>query len=279
MVLQLYIDDEPLFVPSARIRQYERTLDMRNGLLIRTVLWSTPGGKHVRVVSCRLASLEYRHLAAISYEVTVLDHPAPVAICSQLINRHDLRPADHHLPVADPQLSRALSGRIFTCRYREIHELRMTAGYETSASRMRLAVGVQHVLDSAAAWTSETSQTDDFGQTTFTIDAEAGVPIRLTEYVSYHISRSSPATEPSERCVRTRTRTRAAAAGFESLRATQWQQLDNFWDRADVQVESARPGRGAPAAVDPVEPVPSRTSFLGCRGLRHSGQGAHRNRL
>ena len=82
-VLQLYIDDEPLFVPSARIRQYERALDLREGLLVRTLLWSTPGGKHVRIVSRRLASLEYRHLAAISYEVTMLDHAAPVAISSQ----------------------------------------------------------------------------------------------------------------------------------------------------------------------------------------------------
>ncbi len=238
-VLQLYIDDEPLFVPSARIRQYERVLDMRNGLLTRSVLWSTPGGKHVRIISRRLASLQYRHLAAIDYEVIVLDQPAPVAICSQLINRHDLKLSDQHVAVADPRLRRSLDNRIFTCRHRAVEGLRITAGYETAVSHMRLAVGVEHVMDSAAAWTSETSQTDDFAQTTFTVDAEAGVPVRLTKYISYHISRSAPPTELSDRCVRTLTR--AAAAGFEPLRTAQRQQLDNFWDRADICVETDGP--------------------------------------
>ena len=93
-IFKLYVDDEPLFLPTARVHDYARVLDMQAGTLTREFVWSTPAGKHVRVRSCRLVSLEHRHVVAMTYEVTLLDHSAPVAISSQVINRQDVRPSD-----------------------------------------------------------------------------------------------------------------------------------------------------------------------------------------
>ena len=44
-MLRLYVDDEPLFVATARLRQYARILDMRAGTLTRELVWETGGGK------------------------------------------------------------------------------------------------------------------------------------------------------------------------------------------------------------------------------------------
>ena len=63
-IIELYVDDEPLFVPTARTPEYRRVLDMRNGVLTRDSLWATPSGKHVRVRSTRLVSFEHRHVVA-----------------------------------------------------------------------------------------------------------------------------------------------------------------------------------------------------------------------
>ena len=41
-VLELFVDDEPLFLPTARVREYARVLDMRHGTLCRDLVWSTP---------------------------------------------------------------------------------------------------------------------------------------------------------------------------------------------------------------------------------------------
>ena len=70
IVIELFVDDEPLFIPTARTPEYLRVLDMRAGTLTRQLLWATPSGKHVRVTSTRLVSLEHRHVLAVSYEVT-----------------------------------------------------------------------------------------------------------------------------------------------------------------------------------------------------------------
>src|SRR4029450_6037796 len=42
---KLSVDDEPMLLSVADLESYERTLDFRNGLLCRNIVWPTPGGK------------------------------------------------------------------------------------------------------------------------------------------------------------------------------------------------------------------------------------------
>jgi alpha,alpha-trehalose phosphorylase len=93
-IIKLYVDDEPLFLPTAYTTDYERVLDFRSGTLDRRLVWETPSGKRVEVRSRRLASLCYRHLAAFEFEVRVLNGDAPVVISSQLVNRQDVAAPD-----------------------------------------------------------------------------------------------------------------------------------------------------------------------------------------
>jgi alpha,alpha-trehalose phosphorylase len=243
-VLQLFVDDEPLFLPTARTRRYERALDMRNGLLTRDLVWSTPAGKHVRVSSCRLVSLEHRHLAAITYEVTLLDHAAPVVISSQLINYRD-RPGPSRLE--DPRLAQVLPGRVLVCRSRRIEGRRLLAGYETVRSGMRMGVGVDHVVETEVPYQSTATLDDDHGEVVFSADAVPGMPIRVTKYVSYHTSRRAPVADLVDRCERTLVR--ASRDGFASLRTTQRAHLDRFWDRADIQVQMSEPSGRVQQAI------------------------------
>ena len=87
-IIKLYVDDEPFYLPTANLVDFERVLDMQHGTLHRDLLWETPAGKVVSIKSRRLVSFEHRHLAAISYEVTVLNAGAPLTISSEVVYRH-----------------------------------------------------------------------------------------------------------------------------------------------------------------------------------------------
>ena len=50
---------------------------MKSGTLDREILWETPAGKQVLITSRRLVSFAHRHVAAISYQVTLLNAEAP----------------------------------------------------------------------------------------------------------------------------------------------------------------------------------------------------------
>ena len=72
-LIRLLVDDEPFDLRYGTLRKHERVLDMQAGTLHREVEWESPAGRAVRVRSTRLVSLTQRAIAAISYEVEVLD--------------------------------------------------------------------------------------------------------------------------------------------------------------------------------------------------------------
>ena len=88
-LMKLYVDDEPLLLAGADLDEYERVLDFRSGVLTRDLVWRTPAGKRVRVRSRRMVSFTHRHLAVMTFEITLLDSAAPVVVSSQLLNRQD----------------------------------------------------------------------------------------------------------------------------------------------------------------------------------------------
>src|SRR4028118_1486370 len=93
--MKLYVDDEPMLLSVADLESYERSLDFRDGVLHRDIIWRTPGGKRVRVSSTRMVSFTQRHLAVMTIEVTMLDDEAPVVVSSQTLNRQDGRDEYH----------------------------------------------------------------------------------------------------------------------------------------------------------------------------------------
>jgi alpha,alpha-trehalose phosphorylase len=238
MVVQLYVDDEPLFLPTARLTEYERVLDMRAGVLTRELTWATGGGKQVVVRSTRLVSLEHRHLAAMQYEVVLPQHSAPVVLSSEVVNRLDadsrgLPPRERS---GDPRLATSLQDSALQERCRDADGTRLVLGYQTAHSEMTLGVGVEHLVETELDSQVQIDARAGRSKVLVSADAAPGVPLRLTKLISYQSSRAVPAAELVERCGRTLDR--VTRAGFGALRHGQREQLDHFWDRADVRIEA-----------------------------------------
>jgi len=237
-ILKLYVDDEPFYLPTAHLQDYSRILDMRAGTLTRELVWATDAGKHVRVRSRRIVSLEHRHLMAMTYEVTMLDEPAPVVISSLTLNRQDAHQTDS-LPEqrpGDPRLATVLPHRVLNVRAADLAGQRILFGYQTTSSGMRLGVGVDHAIDTACSFQAVGSLDEDTCEVIVTADAMPGVPIRVTKYATYQSSRSIPVPELVNRC--RRTLDHAVRAGFDVLVTSQRANLDQFWDHADVRVQT-----------------------------------------
>jgi alpha,alpha-trehalose phosphorylase len=237
-IFKLYVDDEPLYLPAARVHPYARVLDMRDGTLTREFVWTTSAGKHVRVRSCRVVSFEHRHLVAMTYEVTLLDRAAQVAISSQVVNRQDTRPPDelHENRPANPRLATVLAHRVLQPRGTEVAGGRTLLGYQATGSRMTLGVGADHVVTAACPFDTTGSAGDDAAEFLVTADLPPGVPIRVTKYAAYQVSRSIAVSELTDRC--RRTLDRAVGDGFRAVLAKQRDNLNRFWERADVRVDT-----------------------------------------
>ncbi|MFQ5560364.1 MAG: glycoside hydrolase family 65 protein [Nitrospinota bacterium] len=233
-IIRLYVDDEPFFLPTANLTEYERILDMKAGTLDRILTWETPSGKIISIKSRRVVSFRHRHLAAISYEIELKNAAAPVVISSEIINAPSKNFTDN-----DPRRARRLSDRVLVPKLSYTKDLRILLGYLTNNSKMSLACGIEHSFETACQYSVTTDCTHNSGETVFSINAQPNIPIRLVKFVSYHTSRSAP---PGELCTRgERTLKRALNEDFEALLKEQREYLNRFWSRSDIQISGGHP--------------------------------------
>ncbi|GAA4422817.1 glycosyl hydrolase family 65 protein [Georgenia halophila] len=280
-ILRLYVDDEPLLLPVADLHSYERTLDFRDGVLTRSLDWRTPAGKHVRIKSRRMTSLTDRHLAIMTYEVTVLDSDAPVAISSQILNRqdggdeYDVR-SEALGSGLDPRRAERLTERVLQPRIQWAGEGRYVLGYRCMNSGMTLAVAADHTIDTENEVEERSQVEEDLAKHVYRVRARKGQPIRITKVVSYHTSRGVPARELVDRCRRTLDRVKDD--GIDAYLDAQRRWLSDYWRRCDVVLH------GQPAAQQAVRwnlfqlaqaTARAEGSGIPAKGVTGSGYGGH----
>lgn len=239
-VLKLYVDDEPLNLGTADLEHYERSLDFASGVLSRTLVWRTPAGKRVRVVSTRMVSMTERHLALLSLEVTLLDGDAPIVISSQMLNRQDGKDEYHVADAAlgegiDPRKAAGFDHRVLLPRGHYSTDDRMMLGYVCSRSRMTVAVAADHVLTCDDTYEIIHGAEEDSAKYVVRVDATEGNTVVLQKAVTYHSSRGVPVRELSDRCDRTLDRVRRL--GIPHVHAEQRAWYDRFWASSDIKIE------------------------------------------
>jgi alpha,alpha-trehalose phosphorylase len=229
-VMRLYVDEEPLVLTESKVLDYERVLDMRSGTLERNVTFRTARGAVVALRTKRLVSLHWRHLAAISYEVTLVSGMADLAIASELVT-HLPRPKGHDDPRVGVRMDEsALQPVDQTCDgTRVLLELR------TRSSGIGLACGMDHAIETELRHSIESSVESEEGRVVFFLDAEPEVPTRVTKLLGYHHADSAPAGDLVRRV--NRTLDRAAVDGFERIAAVQRERMNSFWRHSDIEIE------------------------------------------
>ena len=292
--MRLYIDDEPLRLGNAEVTEYRRSLDVREGVLRRSLVWRTPGGKHVRVTSERMVSFQERHLAIMSLDIELLDADAAVVISSQLLNRQDGEDEfpnsggsatgahDEHF---DPRKGEQFKDRVFIPKFSESRRAEhATLGYQVNHSGMTVSATMDHRLevdnpDDGSGYTGadiSTEVLEDVARVSYHLKGNKGMKLRLEKFVAYHSSRH---VAPEELAFRgERTIARAKTVGFSYLLANQKKWLKRFWDRSDVQIA------GQPALQQAVRwnlfqlvQASARAEFNGipAKGMTGSGYGGH----
>ncbi len=235
-IIKLFVDDEPFWLPDAHLLTYDRRLNMKSGTLDREILWETPAGKQVSIKSRRLVSLPNRHVAAISYCVTLLNAQAFVVLSSEKAADPGARGNE-----ADPRLARAFFGRVLHPRASYSKGRRVVLCHATEKSRFTLTCATDNALETSCPHSYKVVHSADFGQVAFTIEAQPGCPIQLTKYMVYHTSQTASA---EELCGRAEwTLDRVVSQGFQRLLAAQEQYMDDFWRRSDVRIKDIREDR------------------------------------
>ncbi len=228
-LIRLLVDDEPFDVRYGDLLHHERVLDFRAGVLRREATWTSHGGKTVRIHSTRLVSLVQRAVMAVEYAVEAVGGDVRVVVQSELVANEDVPVLSH-----DPRVAAALGHPLDALEHAHGPSGAYLA-HVTRRSGLRVAAQMEHIWDAPVDVAVSSDSSDDTARTTFIAELGAGQKLRIVKAVAYGWSgvRSVPAL---------RDQVGAAVAGakhtgWKGLLAEQRRYLDDFWTRADVQVD------------------------------------------
>ena len=228
-LIRLLVDDAPFDVRYGKLQSHERELDLRDGVLRRSVLWISPDGKTVKVSSVRMVSFTQRAIAAISYEVEPIDAPLRVVVQSELV-------ANEALPNQgkDPRVGAALESPLES----EEHRAYGAGGlliHHTKVSGLLVGAAMDHHIEGPSDMVVESESSPDVARVSVTTRLKPGERLRIVKFISYGWSslRSRPAIHDQIRAALSAAR----HTGWDGLLAEQRAYLDEFWSNADVELE------------------------------------------
>jgi alpha,alpha-trehalose phosphorylase len=229
-LIRLLVDDEPFDIRYGTLDSHERILDLRAGTLSRRVQWTSPAHDTVRISSIRLVSLTQRAIVAIAYEVEpVDDQPLRIVLQSELVANEALPPQSK-----DPRAAAALENPLVS----EEHVARNHQGvlvHRTRQSGLRVAAGLDHIVDGPAQSSDEMTSSPDVCRLTIATVLRPGERLRLIKFVAY--GWSSQRTRPALHDQVVAALAGARLSGWDGLLAEQRAYLDEFWAGADVEID------------------------------------------
>jgi alpha,alpha-trehalose phosphorylase len=230
-LIRLLVDDEPFDVRHGQLLAHERVLDMRGGVLHRRLEWVSTTGRPVRVSTIRLVSFAQRAVAAILYEVEAVEGRTPIVVQSELVANESL-PELH----GDPRVAAALAEPLAAETHQAL-DTRAVLVHTTKQSGLRMAAAMDHIVDGPDDVETTAESFADLGRVLVTTTLEPGQRLRMVKLLAYGWS-----SQRSVDAVRDQVSAALAEArhtGWDGLLQSQSEYLDDFWSRADVELEGA----------------------------------------
>jgi alpha,alpha-trehalose phosphorylase len=228
-IIRLLVDDEPFDVRYGSLLGHERVLDLRAGTLDRRVEWRSPAGVAVRISSKRLVSFVQRTVAAIRYEVEPVESPVRIVAQSELV-------ANEPMPSLspDPRVDALLESPL-EAEESFNYAWRVVLVHTTRASKLGMAAGMDHVVDGPDGTDVAAESAADIGRVTIAADLAPGERLTVTKFLAY--GWSSQRSYASLRDAAIGALTEARHIGWDGLLEGQRAYLDEFWERADIELD------------------------------------------
>lgn len=209
---------------SSNVSEYRRSLDMKRGVLTRTLVWTTTQGARLHLQSERLVSFSRPSIGALRYRADVLEGSVALTFHTQL--KGDVQQY-HHLREKNVL-------NVETCDWLSAETLTGIITQRAKATSAKVAAAVRHQLGS----NTETAGTRAEGgnlSASLGVRLQAGEHATLVKIAALTGSMTRELNELQEHVMRELEQ--AAEAGFDTLLEEQEAFLQAFWDAADITID------------------------------------------
>ena len=230
---RVLLDGELFSMKEGSVEEYKRTLHMKEGVLERTLVWTSPKGKKTKIRISRLVSFARKNIMVIRYEVTPLNYSGSIEFVSKLS-----ADVENHTRKTNPIVDYGPFGRRLEKRNLWAKEDRLYYEGETIGSHLTMACGSAHTILSQketvkADWKADMGELE--ASLSCALDGTEGETIALEKFICYTTQLDMP-KEELEAFV-TEELNRARQEGYSYLEERQKEYMESFWKIADVRIK------------------------------------------
>lgn len=229
---KLYLDGEEFDMRTGSMEEYGRTLYMKEAILERSLIWTSPGGKKARIEIRRLVSFRYKNIMAIRYAVTPLNFSGKITYCSKLQGN-----VENHTRKTNPIVDYGPFGRKLEPDMLYARENILFYEGTTQTSGLTAACGSSHsVLGAGKDGVLKTISTEAL-EASLRLEAEImeGQEICLEKFICY--TSSLDMKKNALESFTLELLEKAGKEGFSSLEKYQKDYMYRYWENADVKIK------------------------------------------
>lgn len=285
---KLYLDGEIFDMEQGKVEGYARRLHMKEGFLERSLVWTSSGGKSVRIRIERLVSFEMEHIMAIRYRVTPLNFSGKVCFVSKL--QGDV---ENHTRKTNPIVDYGPFGRKLDKEKLWQEKERLYYEGTTQTSRLTVGCGSSHRVSIDLMQGAADSCEKEVSKGEYAIQGEVS-GLEASCYLETKVSEHETVTLEKMICYATslemekeklehfveKELTRAEKTGYEGLKKAQKEYMEKFWETGDIRIE----GEGSSALMQGLHfnlfhilqsAVRGGKNGMGAKGLSGEGYEGH----
>jgi len=230
LVLKLRIEgEEPFHLGDVELLSYHHRYDFRNGLVERELRFRDRAGRETSLRSRRFVSMHRMHQTALAWDLTPENWSGTIEIVSALdgrvVNNGVARYRQLEGRHLDPQGPRIGAPDVIALKART----RQSRVEIAEAARTRVYRGAEE-LDVARS----TYQTEDYIQQVLSLEAHAGVTVRVEKLTALYTSRDRGISEPLESAIKSACRYPTFDEALDG-HAGAW---DELWEVCDPRLPS-----------------------------------------
>ena len=226
--------DEEFDMMDGTVEEYERVLHMKEGILERKLIWTSPKGKKTRIQILRLVSFARKNIMLISYRATPLNYSGEIQFVSKM--QTDV---ENHTRKTNPIVDYGPFGRRLDPDKMWAKNNKMYYEGTTKGSQLTMACGSSHVLWKNNDLIKELSWQKDIkemmAEISVSVECEQGTTVKLDKFICY-----STALDMGKNELETFVNKELEAAetdGSLYLEKYQKEYMESFWKIADVEIK------------------------------------------
>lgn len=228
-IIKLMIEDEVFDMRTGAVEGYRRSLNMKEAVLYRELIWTSPKGKKVKIEIKRFVSFIKKNLLEIQYKVIPLNFNGRISFISKIDGD-----VENHTRKTNPLVDYGPFGRRLMPDEVEVKEETQYYQGTTLNSRLSMACGCKHSLNCNYE-VMDIEKNEYSSSITFSTDAINNKEVIFEKYVIY-TSSNDVKKEMMKDFVLQELKS-AEGKGYNKAEKMQKYYMKNLWENADITID------------------------------------------